>query len=102
MAHASADEVLGYFDSLSNWGRWGDDDALGTLNFVTPEVTVAAAREIQLGHSVSCAWPITTQHQEGDLFGTPQRFMLNHGQGLADEDRVIPPHRRPGSPTGGN
>lgn len=55
MAHASADEVQGYFDSLSNWGRWGDDDALGTLNFVTAEVTGATAREIQLGHSVSCA-----------------------------------------------
>ena len=22
---------------LSNWGRWGDDDALGTLNLITPE-----------------------------------------------------------------
>ena len=30
------DEVLGYFDSLSNWGRWGDDDLLGTLNLITP------------------------------------------------------------------
>jgi hypothetical protein len=26
------DDVLGYFDTLSNWGRWGDDDELGTLN----------------------------------------------------------------------
>ena len=25
-------EVLGYFDSLSNWGRWGPDDQLGALN----------------------------------------------------------------------
>ena len=24
------DEVLAYFDSLSNWGRWGGDDELGT------------------------------------------------------------------------
>jgi kynurenine formamidase len=28
---------------LSNWGRWGDDDEIGTLNFVTPEKVVAAA-----------------------------------------------------------
>jgi hypothetical protein len=21
---------------LSNWGRWGPDDEIGTLNFVTP------------------------------------------------------------------
>ena len=92
----TGDEVHAYFDQLSNWGRWGEDDARGTLNFVTEAVTLAAAEEIRLGRSVSCAWPITNQRQEGDLFGTPQRFMLNHGQGLADEHRVLPPHRRPG------
>lgn len=96
MTTPSADEVHGYFESLSNWGRWGKDDCLGTLNFVTPEIIVAAARGVQVGRSVSCSWPITNQHQEGDVFGTPQRFMLNHGQGLSDSDRVIPPHRRPG------
>ena len=30
------DEVLGYFDSLSNWGRWGPDDQLVALNYITP------------------------------------------------------------------
>jgi kynurenine formamidase len=34
---------------LSNWGRWGADDQMGTLNFVTPEVRVAAARTIRTG-----------------------------------------------------
>ena len=92
----SSDEVFGYFERLSNWGRWGEDDARGTLNFVTPEVTLAAAKEIRIGRSVSCAWDIVSRRQEGDLFGTPQRYMLNHGQGLADADRVTPPHRRPG------
>ena len=24
-------EVLGYFNTLSNWGRWGADDQMGTL-----------------------------------------------------------------------
>ena len=42
----SADEVFEYFDQLSNWGRWGPDDARGTLNFVTPGTTRAAAAEI--------------------------------------------------------
>jgi len=90
----SADEVFEYFDQLSNWGRWGPDDARGTLNFVTPGTTRAAAAEIVTGRSVSCAWDIVTRQQEGDLFGTPQRYMLNHGQGLADPERVVPPHRR--------
>ena len=29
---------------LSNWGRWGKDDHIGTLNHVTPE-DIAKARE---------------------------------------------------------
>ena len=39
-------------DSLSNWGRWGDDDQLGTLNYVTPEVRRAAALLVTEGVSV--------------------------------------------------
>jgi hypothetical protein len=35
-------EVLGYFESLSNWGRWGDDDQLGAPNLITPAKTKAA------------------------------------------------------------
>ena len=94
MSLPSADEIYTYFERLSNWGRWGDDDARGTLNYVTPEVTLAAAQEIRVGRSFSCAWDETTQRQEGAHFGTPQRSMLNHGQGLGDADRVVPPHRR--------
>lgn len=52
-------EVLGYFDTLSNWGRWGDDDQLGTLNHVTDKVRLAAARAVRHGRSVSCAWDVT-------------------------------------------
>lgn len=34
---------------LSNWGRWGEDDDVGTLNFVTPEVRVTAGQMIKTG-----------------------------------------------------
>ena len=49
------DEVLGYFDSLSNWGRWGDDDLLGTLNLITAEKRMQAASLVREGVSVSCS-----------------------------------------------
>lgn len=42
-------------EELSNWGRWGNDDQLGTLNLITPEKRVQAARLIQSGISVSLA-----------------------------------------------
>lgn len=36
-------DIPGYMTSLSNWGRWGDDDELGTLNLITPgRIAVAA------------------------------------------------------------
>ena len=40
----TAEEYAQYPQRFSNWGRWGADDELGTLNFVTPEVRRAAAR----------------------------------------------------------
>jgi kynurenine formamidase len=51
-------EVISWFDSLSNWGRWGPDDALGTLNLITPEVRRKAVATVTEGLSVSCSWDV--------------------------------------------
>jgi hypothetical protein len=55
-------DVLKMMDSLSNWGRWGKDDQLGTINLITPATRVQAARLVQDGVGVSCARPISTAH----------------------------------------
>ncbi|KAA9105909.1 cyclase family protein [Microbacterium rhizomatis] len=34
---------------VRNWGRWGDDDELGTLNFITPEIVRDAAKLVRTG-----------------------------------------------------
>jgi len=34
---------------VNNWGRWGDEDELGTLNLITPEVTARAASCVRTG-----------------------------------------------------
>jgi kynurenine formamidase len=47
------DQVLQLFTDCSNKGRWGDDDELGTLNYITPAKTLAALRAVQAGASVS-------------------------------------------------
>ena len=31
----SEEQVIDWIDTLSNWGRWGDDDQLGTVNLIT-------------------------------------------------------------------
>jgi len=42
---------------LSNWGRWGDDDEIGTLNFVTPEKRVKAAQMVKTGKNFDLGMP---------------------------------------------
>ena len=32
-----------------NWGKWGPDDELGTLNYITPEMIVKATRSVKRG-----------------------------------------------------
>ena len=42
---------------LNNWGRWGDDDEIGTLNFVTPEKRVQAAQLVKTGKNFDLGMP---------------------------------------------
>jgi kynurenine formamidase len=88
---ADTSELLGYIDSLSNWGRWGEQDQLGTLNLITDEQRQRAAGLVQVGRVVSCAWDIDTTDQPGDSFTAPRRMMTSVGQGIADPARVLPP-----------
>ena len=53
--------IEAYLTSLSNWGRWGDDDRIGTLNLITDEVRVAAASTIRTGRAVSLSRPIDSR-----------------------------------------
>lgn len=57
----------------SNWGRWGADDELGTLNLITPKVRNRASREVTKGISISLGRSIAPQSAvaEGTLSGRP-------------------------------
>jgi len=52
-ANVSAETFATWFRQVSNWGRWGAEDQLGTLNFITPAVRKSAALEVKEGYSVS-------------------------------------------------
>ncbi len=56
----TSSDVIGMFEKLSNWGRWGKDDQRGALNFITNQKRAAAARLVQTGESVSMALPLAT------------------------------------------
>ena len=46
---------------LTNWGRWGADDEVGTLNLITPEKRIRAAALVRDGISVSLARDAETE-----------------------------------------
>ncbi|WNO73954.1 MULTISPECIES: cyclase family protein [unclassified Streptomyces] len=47
---------------VNNWGRWGEDDEIGTLNLITDEVVRSAAATVRTGRRVPLALPL---HQDG-------------------------------------
>ena len=89
-------EVLGWYTSLSNWGRWGADDELGTLNLITPEKRAQAAALVREGLTVSCARTLRFEAIP-DVPVPPQHFMLRSGEGEASEHvgRIERPRRLP-------
>lgn len=57
----TSEDVNGLIEELSNWGRWGKEDQLGTLNLITPEKRVAAAALVTEGVSISLSHPLLTE-----------------------------------------
>ena len=54
---------------LKNWGRWGKEDQIGTLNHVTPEDIVKAASLIRSGKVFALGIPLDRTGPQTGLFG---------------------------------
>jgi kynurenine formamidase len=69
-----------YIEKYSNWGRWGADDELGTLNFVGPQQLRAAAALVTQGRTISLSLPYDQNlPQDGKFRINPQLFMSATG-----------------------
>ena len=60
---------------VRNWGKWGPDDELGTLNYITPERIAAACRLATTGKVFALGIPLD---RNGPQSGTRQRFNPIH------------------------
>jgi kynurenine formamidase len=60
---------------VRNWGTWGPDDELGTLNYVMPGTIAAACRLVTAGKVFALGIPL---QREGPQSGTRQRFNPIH------------------------
>src|SRR5690349_16906012 len=59
VAQAPTDaELEAIAEQVSNWGRWGPDDELGTLNLITPQLVARAAGLVTTGEVVSLSRPL--------------------------------------------
>ena len=84
---ATREDVKELAESCRNWGRWGPNDELGTLNFVTPQTVIAAASEIQSGQVLSLSIPFGPsgpQHGRDGRFN-PIHLMLATGTDVATD-----------------
>jgi len=67
---------------LKNWGRWGKDDQIGTLNHIRPEDIVKAASLIRTGKVFALGIPLDRKGPQTGLFGgrwNPIHTMLATG-----------------------
>ena len=53
-----------WFNEISNWGRWGEDDELGTLNLITPETKIKAAGLVKQGITISLALDLNKEKSD--------------------------------------
>ena len=83
----------------TNWGRWGADDELGTLNLITDDVRAKAAEQVRTGRWVSLAQPITPNPMISSPFAPTtvdvspvQHFMSHTGMGVAGDLMLVTNH----------
>ncbi|MCS7483139.1 cyclase family protein [Umezawaea endophytica] len=86
-------------DLPDNWGRWGIDDELGTLNLVTDAVRAKAAAEVRTGRSVSLAQPIIPSPMISSPFApltvdaSPVQHLMSYtGIGVAADHVLVTNH----------
>lgn len=77
--------VGGYVpDGPNNWGRWGDDDQIGTQNLIGPDQRVRAASLVQSGKVFSLALPIDAHGPRFHTRPAPLHWFL-----MAGSDQVV-------------
>ena len=79
----TANDVRVWGERFSNWGRWGDDDQRGTLNFITRERVLDACALAHTGQVISCALPFDENGPQTGALGrhNPVHTMLSTGGG---------------------
>lgn len=76
-------------NKFSNWGRWGKDDRIGTLNHITTEALINASKLIKKGRIFDLSLPFGSN---GPSTGAGGRVNPIHLMGLTPGDTQILNH----------
>ena len=81
MAAPTIDTLLEYCERHSNWGRWGPEDEMGTLNLVTADMVRRAAQLVRKGRPISMALPYDEHGPQTGGLGrfNPIHLMIRDG-----------------------
>jgi kynurenine formamidase len=83
----TTEDYLEYVTRFNNWGRWGIDDQLGTLNFIDNIKRTEAAQSVRAGNTVSCGRALNIRPGADNWF--PSRFHLTKDRGLRWKDGFL-------------
>jgi kynurenine formamidase len=81
-------DVDRWMKELSNWGRWGKDDQLGTLNLISPAKRRQAASLVKDGVVVSMAHEMLTEKAEDNTDPLVHTMLPSHGAFHTDNYNV--------------
>jgi kynurenine formamidase len=84
-----------YIERFSNWGRWGDDDQIGTANFITRQKVAAASRNVRHGRVVPLGLSLG---DGGPQLGGDGRFNCLHYAVACGTDHLLDRQLWAGSP----
>ncbi|HEV7716914.1 MAG TPA: cyclase family protein [Steroidobacteraceae bacterium] len=82
----SEEELQAMFDRCSNAGRWGPDDELGTLNYITAKKRVTSAALVKTGEVVSVGRDLTTQQTKTNPRPLDLHMFYSSPNGVARTD----------------
>ena len=85
-------QIDSFHKTLSNWGRFGERDQLGTLNLISASKRRAAAGLAQSGRTVSCARMLPTQPAEDNPRPVTHAMISTGSDGMGVDYFAIAPH----------
>ncbi len=71
------DDMSAAAEKYKNWGKWGEDDEIGTLNYTDPNDIVAAAQLVRKGKVISLALNYDENGPQGAKSTYPSMGRIN-------------------------